>query len=580
MDDFFITAFSNANTQSYKNTLTNFHNDIPTTFNFPENENWHVCLQSVGFSTDFRNMLLPKDNSFPDIFIYSENMDESGINFDNKSNNVNDVYSHIDTKWNLEIEFSFPNYYISIKDIENFSNKVSDLGLKLKFEIQSGKYLKIKPSFIQGDGHKNYYIFFSENVFESLGLSLYYGGEIKETRKAIRLEKNVSPLSRYYLYNLIYGSEIIETINDNWNVTYPDIIKIKCDQVKEQIFNSYYSKDIAILKLKFDKNKKYHIHEFENEHYVPISNTTLNKISISFTDKYDRFLNLNRGVSTFARLKFKKMQFSDNFFNVRAYSDQKNPNNFTFEIPQQLYLDSKWKIALTSMHYNNKFKPLPYEESLRTIYLSSFNVRNKQLGELRKFILPNLKYKSVNELITTINFFLKKHSLSKVFLETEDNMSKCTLKLRKGTVLFIPLQIAEILGYELEENDMISTKDNIVTFFAPDPNFTIIKGIVEYEDIRLQGLANIETLKPLYFMVYCDIICPTIVGSGYANLLKILPVENQELLKIEEFKHKEFHPLESTLVKNININIRSNDGNLINFVDGSKVFLNLLFARK
>jgi hypothetical protein len=274
------------------------------------------------------------------------------------------------------------------------------------------------------------------------------------------------------------------------------------------------------------------------------------------------------------------MQFSDNFFNVRAYSDQKNPNNFTFEIPQQLYLDSKWKIALTSMHYNNKFKPLPYEESLRTIYLSSFNVRNKQLGELRKFILPNLKYKSVNELITTINFFLKKHSLSKVFLETEDNMSKCTLKLRKGTVLFIPLQIAEILGYELEENDMISTKDNIVTFFAPDPNFTIIKGIVEYEDIRLQGLANIETLKPLYFMVYCDIICPTIVGSGYANLLKILPVENQELLKIEEFKHKEFHPLESTLVKNININIRSNDGNLINFVDGSKVFLNLLFARK
>jgi hypothetical protein len=55
-------------------------------------------------------MLLPKDNSFPDIFIYSENMDESGINFDNKSNNVNDVYSHINTKWNLEIEFSFPNY--------------------------------------------------------------------------------------------------------------------------------------------------------------------------------------------------------------------------------------------------------------------------------------------------------------------------------------------------------------------------------------------------------------------------------------------------------------------------------------
>jgi len=78
-------------------------------------------------------------------------------------------------------------------------------------------------------------------------------------------------------------------------------------------------------------------------------------------------------------------------------------------ITQQLNLDSKWKIALTSMHYSNKFKPLPYEESLRTIYLSSFNVRNRQLGELRKFTLPNLIYKSIHELIQTIDF-LKKNS--------------------------------------------------------------------------------------------------------------------------------------------------------------------------
>jgi hypothetical protein len=64
---------------------------------------------------------------------------------------------------------------------------------------------------------------------------------------------------------------------------------------QEQIFNSHYSKDNAILKLKFDKNKKYHIHKFENELYIPLSNTTLNKISLSFSDKYDRYLNLNSG---------------------------------------------------------------------------------------------------------------------------------------------------------------------------------------------------------------------------------------------------------------------------------------------
>jgi hypothetical protein len=83
-----------------------------------------------------------------------------------------------------------------------------------------------------------------------------------------------------------------------------------------------------------------------------------------------------------------------------------------------------------------------------------------------------------------------------------------------------------------------------------------------------------------YYNWLKNIINVPLIISNTAMVAINGSIENQELLKIEEFKHKEFHPLESTLVKNININIRSNDGNLINFVDGSKVFLNLLFARK
>jgi hypothetical protein len=56
------------------------------------------------------------------------------------------------------------------------------------------------------------------------------------------------------------------------------------------------------------------------------------------------------------------------------------------------------------------------------------------------------------------------------------------------------MQIAEILGSELEENYMISVKDNIAPFFAPDPNNTITKGLIEHEEIKIQGSANIEIL--------------------------------------------------------------------------------------
>ena len=81
-------------------------------------------------------------------------------------------------------------------------------------------------------------------------------------------------------------------------------------------------------------------------------------------------------------------------------------------------------------------------------------------------------------------------------------------------------------------------------------------------------------------MIYTDIITPCIVGSGYANLLKIIPVETKELDNIQEFKNKEFHSMDSTLLKNINISIRCNDGNLVNFADNARVFINLLFIRK
>ena len=79
-------------------------------------------------------------------------------------------------------------------------------------------------------------------------------------------------------------------------------------------------------------------------------------------------------------------------------------------------------------------------------------------------------------------------------------------------------------------------------------------------------------------MVYTDIITPCIVGSSFANLLRIIPIEYEEIDKIQEFKHKEFHSIESRLLKHINISIRSNDGNLVNF-DDSKIYLNLLFVR-
>ena len=111
--------------------------------------------------------------------------------------------------------------------------------------------------------------------------------------------------------------EMLEVIS--WSSKYPDLIKVKCDQIQDQIFNNRFSQDIGILKINITPDQNYYIYEFENEQYAQLANTTLNKITITLVDKFNRPSNLHCGVSSFVRLKFKKM--TDNFFNVRAYSN-------------------------------------------------------------------------------------------------------------------------------------------------------------------------------------------------------------------------------------------------------------------
>ena len=74
MNEFYIHAFSNADTKRHQNnTLTSFVNNLPISIDLPYNEKWHVCVQSVGFSSKFPSVVLPKDESLPCIKIFSEN---------------------------------------------------------------------------------------------------------------------------------------------------------------------------------------------------------------------------------------------------------------------------------------------------------------------------------------------------------------------------------------------------------------------------------------------------------------------------------------------------------------------------
>ena len=102
----------------------------------------------------------------------------------------------------------------------------------------------------------------------------------------------------------------------------PEIIKIKCEQIDNQIYNNKLSKDLTIICPYFKKSDNYFFHEFEDQQYISLFNSSLDNITITLTDEEDNTLNIKSGFASFVKVCFKKMP-TKNFFNIRINSEKK-----------------------------------------------------------------------------------------------------------------------------------------------------------------------------------------------------------------------------------------------------------------
>jgi hypothetical protein len=163
------------------------------------------------------------------------------------------------------------------------------------------------------------------------------------------------------------------------------------------------------------------------------------------------------------------------------------------------------------------------------------------------------------------------------FEEYGEKKIKVSLTVNPQSYILIPISICELLGFDptndTSEDVVISPSGYSVCFLNSIDNYPIT--------ITFSGFFDINRLRPQYLMVYTDIIEQAIVGNSFSKLIKIVPVyhESTDSYKTQEFKNQEFHSLENTLVRRISFEIRSHSGDLINFMEGSKIFINLLFSK-
>lgn len=74
IDEFSVYTFSNASTEiNLENTLTHYVNNLPYKINLPINENWFVCVESVGFPANFETSI--PLNDAPNIVVSTTNTD-------------------------------------------------------------------------------------------------------------------------------------------------------------------------------------------------------------------------------------------------------------------------------------------------------------------------------------------------------------------------------------------------------------------------------------------------------------------------------------------------------------------------
>ena len=544
-NEFSVYVFSNASTSSHpKNTLTQFTNNTPYRISLPTDENWYVCAESVGFSANFSTIIPPNNNSLPNIVIST-----AKITYKQFLSGV-DVGS-LKTVGSIR----FPEGILTLENILKSLKEFDKFGIV--YNITPDSYLE----FYLKEGSKKFYcISIHEETMSDFQLS-------NNGMKKIQVAGE-----NYYTGWLTPGGGAILGSKKNWYKKLPEIVKIECGEICEQIYNNQLTRDLKVFFPLINDKMGYFYQEFLVRQYVKLSNCDISKLSITIKDEKNNNLPLKKGFASFVKLNFIKMPYNYECFNVGVTSDG-NGSFFTSNLPRTYYLDSNWKVSLSAINFPNNFKPLPYEENLRTIYYGSID------KPIKVIVIPNIMW-TEKTLIALLN-----ETFQGVAHFSVNNRSIYKLTIRDSGIVSIPNSICDILGFEFQNQENCVVKNTETVFFTDVTASVDFGDPMESSsfidtDIQMYKPFNIFSLKPQYMMLYADFIKPSIVGESYSKLLKIIQIPNHNAnYHTEEFQLQESHSLENTLIKTMHFELRSHTGELINFADNKNMFLNLFFSK-
>jgi hypothetical protein len=363
----------------------------------------------------------------------------------------------------------------------------------------------------------------------------------------------------YQVFSITKLNNVLTLELKNLQKNIPSRIKIKSNIINQQIYNNKHSRDISIISINknYVNSSNYLFWKLDRKIFFPIANTIISNIDITITDEYNRQLYLNPGTATIIQLTFKKMPIYNKSFIMYIKSDptkeyQNNrPCKFKVNLPKVYNFSPNWKMGLSKIHFINSFNTFP--EDVKNYFI----ITNE--NDTFKFEIPNQKYttKSLFDLI------LNESNKINLLSITKNDKNIITLKSDNNLIVTISKHLAHVLGYDIIDN----IEENDISF-----------QLTQTEPITMPFKLNTNYFNPSYLMIYCNIINPISVSDGYRHLLAIINCSRkQNEFNEYEVKNILYHSLLYHEIEDIEIEIRSQAGDLISFEKPSNIIIDLNF---